>query len=146
MPTAAKLVAALCVVAVAWIGATYFIPALPESTPVGLLRESAALIGFLCGWLILGRSSGRGYSATMGTGISTTVATAFWLLLIWSGYEMIVRSTKMMYDGPMDAVLGMFDLMVWYGGMMLTPEVLGTLVIGGVLAGLATEWASRRWS
>jgi len=113
---------------------------------VGMLRESAALVGFLCGWMIMGRAIGRSYATSMGNGISTSVAVAFWLVLIWAGYEMIVRSTKMRYDGPMDAVLGMFDLMVQYATLLLSKEVVGTMVIGGVLAGLATEWAGRRWN
>ncbi|MGL6210400.1 MAG: TrgA family protein [Paracoccaceae bacterium] len=146
MPTAAKLVAAVLFAAFGWIGANYFIPSLPEATPIGMLRESAALIGALCGWMIMGRVAGRGYSTSIGNGISTSVAIAFWLVLFWAGYEMVVRSTKMMYDGPMDAVLGVVDLMVQYGRLMLTPEVLGTMLIGGVVTGLFAEWAARRWS
>lgn len=146
MPTAAKLVAALCFAAIGWVGATAYIPFLPEATPVGWLRESAAFVGALCGWMIMGRVIGRSYATSIGNGISTAVAVAFWLVLIWSGHEMVVRSTKMMYDGPMDAVLGMFDIMVQYGGLLLTPEVVGIMVVGGVLAGMATEWAGRRWS
>jgi len=146
MPTATKLIAAALFAAIGWLAAQAYIAALPPSTPVGWLRESAAFAGLLCGWLIFGRSSGRGYGVAMGNGISTAVAVAFWVLLFWSIYEMVVKSTKMLYDGPMEAVLGMFDLMVKYARLMLSPEVLGIMLVGGVLAGLMAEWAGRRWS
>ena len=67
-------------------------------------------------------------------------------VLGFSIYEMILRSTKMMYDGPMEALLGVFDLVIYYGKMMGSPEFIATLLIGGVLGGIAAEWAGRRWS
>lgn len=146
MPTAAKLVAAAMFALVGLVGALYYSPLLPEGTQVRWLPHSAAIIGFLCGWMIMGRQAGRGVRTAIGNGISTVVALVFWLALGWSIYEMVVRSTKMMYDGPMEAVLAVFDLMVGYGRLMLAPEIIGTVVIGGVLGGIATELAGRRWS
>jgi hypothetical protein len=58
---------------------------------------------------------------------------------------MILRSTKMMYDGPMEALLGVFDLMLYYGKMMGSPEFIGTLLVGGIIGGLAAEAAGKRW-
>jgi hypothetical protein len=84
-------------------------------------------------------------SAAMGFGVRTSVTIAVWALLGFSIYEMILRSMKMRYDGPMDAVLGVFALMLERGQMMLTPEVLGVLFTGGVLGGMLAEWAGRQW-
>lgn len=146
MPTAARLVAAILIATLAVVGASLYIPLLPEATPIRGLVPSAVIIGALCGWLVLGRAAGRSYGATMGNGISTCVAVAFWMLLLWSIVEMIDRSTKMRYDGPMEAVLGAVGLMVDYARLMLKPEILGTVLIGGIVAGWCTEWAARRWS
>jgi hypothetical protein len=52
----------------------------------------------------------------------------------------------MLYDGPMEAVLGVFEIMLDYGRMMLQPDVLGVLAVGGILGGMLAEWAGRRWS
>jgi len=145
MPTAAKLVAAVLFAVIGVWAVQVCLPLLPEATPTGGLVPSAVVIGLLCGWLIMGRSAGRGYGTAIGTGLSTGVAMAFWMLVLWSLVEMIERSTKMRYDGPMEAVLGGLGLMVEYASIMIDVQVLGTLVIGSVAAGIAVETAARRW-
>lgn len=146
MPTAARLVAATMFALTGFFAALAYIPTLPEGTQVAWLEESAAIVGFLCGWLIMGRQAGYGVMSAFGNGISTAVGVVFWTALGWSLYEMIVRSTKMMYDGPMDAVLGVFDLMVDYGKLMLSAEFIGIVVVGGLIGGALTELAGRRWA
>ncbi len=146
MPTAARLVAATIFALVGYFAALTYIPTLPDGTQVAWLEESAAIAGFLCGWLIMGRQTGNSVMAAFGNGISTGVAVVFWTALGWSIYEMVVRSTKMMYDGPMDAVLSVFDLMVQYGRLMLSAEFIGIVVVGGLIGGVLTELAGRRWA
>lgn len=146
MPTAAKLVAAALFALIGVAAVQIYGPLLPEATPLGGLVPSVAIIGFLCGWLLMGRSAGGGYGAAMGNGISTGVAVTFWMLLLWSGVEMIERSTKLRYDGPMEAVLGGLGLMVDYAKLMLDAPFLGVAVVGSAVAGMLTEAAARRWS
>lgn len=146
MPTAAKLVAAVLFALVAVAGALLYGPLLPEATPLAGLVPSALIIGLLSGWLMMGRMAGRGYGNAIGNGISTGVAIAFLMLLLWSGVEMIERSTKMRYDGPMEAVLGGLALMVEYGKLMGDAQLLGVVVIGSAVAGWVTEAVARRWS
>lgn len=145
MPTAARLIAGVIFAAVAALAAHLFIPALPEGTQVGYLREISAGLGLICGWMIMGRLTGKGYGEAMGSGIRTAISIAFWALLGFSIYVMVDKSTRMLYDGPMAALLGTFDLMLGYGKMMLTPGVLGTLLIGGIIGGVLAEWGGRRW-
>lgn len=146
MPTAAKLVAAVMFAAVGFLAAQAYVPSLPEGTQIGFLREICAVLGLVIGWFVMGRLVGKGYVEAVGFGIRTSVTLLFWAVLGFSIYEMILRSTKMMYDGPMEALLGVFDLVIYYGKMMGSPEFIGTLLIGGVLGGIAAEWAGRRWS
>lgn len=146
MPTAAKLVAAVVFAIVAAIAALLYIPGLPEGSQTGWFIEISATVGLIVGWRAMGRLAGKGYTTAISSGIRSSVTTAFWLVLGFSINEMIYRATKMRYGGsPMEAVLAVFDLMLYYGRLMLTPEVLGTLLIGGIVGGLITEWASRRW-
>jgi hypothetical protein len=145
MPTAAKLVAAVVFAAVAFFAANAMVPLLPEGTQIGYLREISALLGLVVGWRVMGRLVGKGYVEAIGFGIRTSVTILFWATLGFSIYEMILRSTKMMYDGPMEALLGVFDLMIYYGEMMGSPEFIGTLLVGGIIGGLAAEAAGRRW-
>lgn len=145
MPTASKLAAAVAFALVAFLTLQTLVPHLPEGTQLGYAREISAAIGFLVGWLILGRATGRGYRDAVNSGLVTAVAVVFWALLSFSIYLMIRKSMRMMYDGPMEAVLGVFELMLEYGRTMLVPDVLGVLLVGGVLGGLFAEWASKQW-
>ena len=146
MPTAAKLIAAVVFAIVALIAAITFVPHMPEGSQIGLFRELTAVIGFLVGWFVMGDLVGKGYGEAAGSGLRTSVTVVFFTLLGFSIYLMVKRSYKMVYDGPMDAVLGGFQLMMEYGQMMLVPDVLGVLAVGGALGGVVTEWAGRRWS
>lgn len=146
MPTAAKLVAAVLFAIVGGLAAHLFIPALPQGMAVGYFREISAAIGFVCGWLIMGRAAGRGMSAAINSGIVTSVALLFWCMLGFSIFLMVKKSTRMMYDGPMDALLGIFDMMIEYGALLVQPATPVTLLVGGVIAGLLTEAAGKKWS
>lgn len=145
MPTAAKLFAAVCFAIVGWLAAHAHIPALGETGVVGPFRELTAAVGAIVGWRVMGGNAGKGYGAAIGTGMRTSVTLVFFALLGFSTYHMIKQSTKMVYDGPMDAVLGIFDFMMKNGQLMLTPNVIGVLAIGGALGGLIVEWAGRKW-
>jgi hypothetical protein len=145
MPTAAKLVAAVLYAIVGFFAAEAVKPQMPEGTQFGLFSVVVAAIGLGCGWMVMGRLAGRGYSAAVGSGVRTAVTIVFWGLLVFSIYEMLRQSMRMRYDGPMEALQGVLELMYGYGQVLLAPMVLGVLAVGGVLAALVTEWAKARW-
>ena len=145
MPTAAKLAAAVAFALVALLTAQLYIPYLPEGMQLGWFRPITAAIGFVVGWRVMGGLAGRGYRAAAESGVRTALTVVFWALLGFSIYLMVDRSMKMMYDGPMEAVLGTFQLMFEYGKKMLVPEVIGAVLVGGVLGGWCAEWAGKRW-
>ena len=145
MPTAAKITGAVTFAALALLLATLYIPQLPKGTELGYFREITAAIGFVVGWLVMGPLAGRGYRAAVETGMRTSITVVCWALLGFSIYIMVDRSMKMMYDGPMEAVLGVFQLMFEYGRKLLVLEVIVTALFGGILAGQITEWVGKRW-
>ncbi|PZQ99819.1 MAG: tellurium resistance protein [Cereibacter sphaeroides] len=145
MPTAAKLVATLAFAALAYLAAEAFKPSMPDRTVWGPFNLICAGIGGLCGWTVMGGLVGKGYQAAMGYGLRTAVTMVFWIVIVFSIYEAVIRSTKMMYDGPMDTVLGMFELGLKYLKLGATPSVIGTLLLGGIVAGMLSEWANRQW-
>lgn len=150
MPTATKLFSAVFFALLAGLAAHLFIPVLPEGTQTSLFRELSAGIGFFCGWFIMGRppvyTARRGMTEAINRGIVTSVAVLFWCLLLFSIYFMVRKSTRMMYDGPMDAVLGIFEMMLEYGALLRHPATPAVLLGGGVLGGIMAEWIGRRWS
>ncbi len=145
MPTAAKLFAAVVFAALGFLCSHIYIPYLPDGTQTRLLRESCAGLGAICGWIVMGPLTGKGYSAAIGSGVRTSVTVAFWVVLLFSIKRMIKRSMDMIYDGPMQAVLGVFDEMMDYVRLMGTPELIGAMIVGGALCGIIAEWAGRRW-
>lgn len=145
MPTAAKLFAALAFAVTGFVAAEMFKPGMSDGTPFGHFSLIVAAIGGLTGWMVMGGLAGKGYMAAGGSGLRTSVTVVFWVLLAFSVVEMIKLSTKMRYDGPMDAIIGVFQLMLDYGRLVLRPPVLAALAIGGILGGMLTEWAARRW-
>ena len=145
MPTAAKIVGAISFAIFGYFAALAVIPVLPEGTQIGRMREISAFIGLLNGWFVMGRLTGKGYRAGIGSGIRTAITVVIWALLVFAIYEMVLRSTKLRYDGPMEAVTAAFGLMLEYGKLLLTKEIIATILIVGGICGAITEWAGKRW-
>lgn len=145
MPTAAKLVSAILFALLGVFVADLYAQGITTGARTTWLREGAAAISLICGWRVMGVLVGRGMSAAVGSGIRTVLTAVFFTLLTFAIYEMVVISTKGRYDGPMEAVLAVFDIIVTLGRGLLTPEIIGTLLVGGALGGVAAEATSRRW-
>ena len=107
MPTAARLFAAVGFAIVAFFASEVYKPLLPEGTQVGMLSPLNSFVGFLSGWLVMGRLAGRGYYAAAGSGVRTIGVALFYVLLIGACYEMLIRSTRLYYDGPTEALTSM---------------------------------------
>lgn len=150
MPTAPKLVAAACFAALGFFAAAAFVRGLiardQAALVVAYMVPVMTLIGMVCGWRIMGQLSGRGWAAAIGTGLRTAVTVMFWALLVFSAQRMMEKAFQRLYgDSPMEAVVDIFALLLDYVMQLNDPEVLAALALGGVLGGLATEMAGRRW-
>lgn len=145
MPTGAKLMAAISFAVVGWILANYFAQNLPDGTAVGPIREAAALVGAVVGWKVMGPSVGKGYVEAAGSGIKTAVVLAVVALFLLALKEMLDNSVKLRYDGALDAILDVFQTMAKRSQAMLSLGVFATIFLGGIIAGLLTENAGRRW-
>lgn len=145
MPTGAKLVAAICFAVVGWILANYYSLNMPDASAAGPIREGAAVVGAIVGWMVMGPSVGKGYVEAAGSGIKTAVVLAVVALFALSLREMLDNSVKLRYDGALDAILDIFHTMAERSQALLSLGVFGTILLGGIIAGLLTENAGRRW-
>jgi hypothetical protein len=145
MPTGAKAMAAIAFAVVGWLIANAYIPNMPEAEAAGLLREIVALIGAVVGWRVMGRSVGKGYFDAAASGLKTVIVLVFWALLVFGIYEMLQESTKMRYDGPLDAIIDIFARMLDRAPPLMAPKVLVAMFVGGIIGGILAENASRRW-
>ncbi|MEM8978225.1 MAG: TrgA family protein [Pseudomonadota bacterium] len=147
MPTAARLVAAVLLGGLAWYVSELIedIPAMIEDPPVKRFSEINAVLGALCGWFVLGSRSPDRYAASFSHGLTAVIATIFWVLLIHSGNEMIDRALKKLYDTPMQAVVAVFQISVEDGAKMASFDVIVTLFVGGLVAGIIATFIGRRY-
>ncbi|NNE89751.1 MAG: TrgA family protein [Silicimonas sp.] len=146
MPTGAKLIGGLAFAALAYFISDLIKPLLPEGSQLGWFSPLNAIIGFLMGWTIMGKGAGETYRRTFGYGLTTLVATAFWSLLVWSGYEMLKLSIRMRFDGPIEALQGMAQEFVDYAKLAAVNEVVWPAVIGALFAAWVTHFFAKRTS
>ncbi|MBD3679400.1 MAG: TrgA family protein [Rhodobacteraceae bacterium] len=146
MPTGSKLTGFVCFGFLAWFTAGVLIGTFDEPKQTGYMPEIVAVLGALAGWRVMGPRTGDGYNGAAGAGLTTSAVMTVWSVFTFALYEMIVESTKMRYDGPMQAIIGMFELCIEYGMWLISPEVIGTLVVGGIICGFITEFIGKRWA
>ncbi|WP_170464061.1 TrgA family protein [Ruegeria arenilitoris] len=145
MPTAARLTAALCLLVVAFLVSGMVIENGEEGKDYGIFTQVNMFIGVVCGWWIMGKRAGRGWTAAINNGLTGIASLVFWGLFVQGVYEMFRLAMRHRFDGPFEAVIAIFELGVEYGRQLIAPEILWTLAIGALVAGLATEEAKRRW-
>lgn len=146
MPTMGRLIGAILFAGLAWYTTLLIVPLFPEETYMGWFQEVNTVCGLVAGWKIAGPRAGTGYVAAFSYGLTALVVMIVMALFFNSSAVMIERSLRKLYDGPGDAVTDVFALLIEHGTMILTPEIIGTLLIGGFVGGLVTEFFGRRFS
>lgn len=141
MPTGAKLIGAIifCLTGAlaAWIG----VPGLPDGRQPGLLIPIAALTGIWFGWRLVGTHVGgtlrQAFVLSVRTVAMMLVATLFFI----AGEEAYQRSIKLRYDGPVEAVTDIANLMLFFGQMALQGPVFTVLALGILIGTVFVRWA-----
>ena len=144
MPTAARLIAAFCIAALGLVFAFLTIPFFTESRPPSYWFPLNGIVGVLVGWKVMGSRAGRGMMAGIGNGITGAVALLFWVLFALSFAEMIKKSMRHAYDGPVEAVVGVFELMGDYVVRFADVQLGTVLLIGALLSGFLVEFIGGR--
>lgn len=145
MPTASKLVAALMLAALAYVVSDIVKSQMPPNTAFGSFTWINVLIGFVCGWTVVGSRAGRGMAAGIANGLTGVVSAVFWALLVQAVNEMVKLSMRHRYDGMVEAMAGVFELAIRFGENLLNVPILTTLLLGALATGYLTEITSRHW-
>lgn len=146
MPTASKLVAAVLTAALGYYVADLIVAHLPEQDRDNWMRVVSALLGVVVGWKFLGSRMGDGYRAAIGLGLSTSLVLFLVGMVTFSGYEMLIRSLRKSYHGPFEALQGMMAIAIENLEYVQFADVVMGFVLGGIVVGVITEMAARRWS
>lgn len=145
MFTAPRLVAAVLLAVVAVAASELIKPLMPEGTQFGMFSLVNAGLGALVGWIVIGKRIGRGISAAINNGLTGAAALLFWGLFTQSGNEMLRLSLRRRYKGPVEALTDMFRIGMEFAVTIATPAVLGTVILGAVVASVLAEVSSRYW-
>lgn len=145
MPTAAKLFSGICLAVLGYIVSEILKTQLPSGTAFGRFSEINSVIGFICGWLVLGSRAGRGFAAGISNGFTGVVALTFWGLFVQSVYKMVQESMKHRYDGVVEAIAAVFEIGVKLGEHLINAPVILTLLVGAIASGMISETVSRHW-
>ncbi len=124
VPTAAKLFAAFAFAVLAFFTAEIFKPHMPEGTQFGYFSFVSALIGLVAGWRVMGPEAGRGNWQAVNSGLKTSAVMVGLALVIFSTYEMFLLAFRPAYEGPMEAIVGIFDLAVDFLLRMIAWDVI----------------------
>lgn len=145
MPTAAKLAAAVLFGLLAWYISELIKPLFPEGTNLGRFAEYNAAVGAFIGWNVAGARARTTWPNAVAYGLTAALSMMLVALFLHSFVIMLSQSFRKVYEGPMEALADVGRLMVENFGMIATPEIMGTLLVGGILGGLATEWVARNY-
>lgn len=145
MPTAAKLVAALSFAFAAWVVCIVLEGLLPGAQRVGQMYPVSIVVAALCGWFISGAAPRASLLEASATGLRTATTATICALLALSTGTMLNVAMRGLYGGPMEAFLDIFNEFVDFGAMLLNLPVILSIAISGVVGGIVTEKAGRRW-
>lgn len=145
MPTAARLVAALCLALIAFIVTGQVKELFPEGTYFGNFLIVNIALALVCGWTVMGKRAGRGITPGINNGLTGVGVLLIWAVLVQAANEMISLAMRNRYGGPFEAITDTFRIAADYGLKLVEPNIIATLLVGAVLAGLTTEFASRMW-
>lgn len=145
MPTTSRLVAALFMAGLAWIVARNGLAYVPEGKPVGLFAPISAAIGAIIGWFWTGRQIEKGAGSGVNIGFVGAVIVLFWVVVVFSGYEMLQRALRLRYHGPMEGLEDMIRIALDYLRDQARLDVMGLLGLGGVVVGVIVQWVARRF-
>lgn len=145
MPTAAKLIAALALALTAAIAANIFVGENSE-IPIGWrFIATNAVVGFFAGWYSLGRNPGHSNFAGAMSGLRSLVFLLIGAGMVFAGY-FVMRNLQQFKSKDVTAMpLAWIEKSFEYVVAAFSQDVVVTLVIGGLIAGVATYQASIRW-
>ncbi|PIE13946.1 MAG: tellurium resistance protein [Rhodobacterales bacterium] len=146
MPTAARLVSAVLLAALAWVVSDMIRAVAPPDTQFGKFNFVNLGLGLLVGWMVIGSRVGHSYTDGISAGLTGVAALVFWGLFTQGANEMVRLAMDNRYGGPLEAVMAVFEIGVEFALYLWHMPIVVALVGGGVVIGGVAEFVGRRWS
>jgi hypothetical protein len=146
MPTAGKLIACLAFAAVGYVVGTQAIVILKEMARIAYFAPLGACVGGAVGWMIVGPDMQQGLRRGMTSGAKGAIFFTVIFLGIVGMVTMLRLTVRGRYRGsPMEALTDVIAQAIDIGSQLATVELLGTLLIGSMIAGWCGAYAGGRW-
>lgn len=148
MPTAARIVAAVCIAFIAWVVSGLVKQAMPDEPTFGYFVPICVVVGAICGWTILGRRADRGklgYANAVGVGLSAMAMTVFWVLLFVSSWESFTIAVQRTFHDPMKVIYNLYPIALDHLRTMSDVDIIVWLVAGGAITGILAHLAGQKW-
>ena len=145
MPTAARLMGAICLAVVGFVLSTMVMPLMPESTNFGNFIPINIGLGLLAGWFGMGPRTGRGVTAAINNGLTGVFVLILWGIAFQAIYEMVRLAMRNRYDNAFEALTAVFQIGAEYAWIICTVPIGIAFLICAVASGLLTEIVGKRW-
>jgi hypothetical protein len=145
MPTAAKLAAAILFGMLAWYVSQLVFLLFPDRADTGWFSQYNTVLGAVVGWWVAGGRARTTWPNAVAYGLTAALSMMLLALFVYSLTVMLNQSLHRVYEGPLEAVLDVVRLMLDRFNLIATPEIMATLLVGGVVGGVATEWVARKY-
>ncbi len=145
MPTAARLMAAVCLAVAAYVISIMVMPLMPDSTDFGYFVPLNVVLGLCVGWIVMGRRAGRGTTAAINNGLTGMFVLMLWGIGVQAINEMVRLAMRNRYDGPFEAIIAVFTIGAEFAVIIATVPIGIALLVCALVSGLLTEVAARKW-
>lgn len=145
MPTAARLIAAICLAITGFIASLMVVPLMPESTDFGYFFHVNVILGLCVGWVVMGPRAGRGLTPAINNGLTGVFVLVLWAIFLQSANEMVRLAMINRYDGAFEALVAIFQIGAEFALIIAVVPLGLFLLAAAVLSGLLTEFANSRW-
>lgn len=145
MPTAGRLAAAITFFIYGWYIAITATPFFAEGVAPRYLIPLSIVIAVIVGWKVVGSRLGGGYIAALAHGLTGAFAYSFWMVFLLAFEDMIGRSMRRSYGGPMEAIVDIFSLMLELAQRMLDFNLIVSIIVGGVICAIVAEFFAKRY-
>jgi uncharacterized membrane-anchored protein YitT (DUF2179 family) len=145
MPTSAKLIGGI-LLALTALYATFLV--LAVKTTMGVADELYFLngiLGFLVGWRSIGGDPGFGGFGSILSGLRGGFIFVMISAVIYGIWVVILKLEKFFIRQFDDVAISWFEETVAYLTVVIEPDILVALIVGGIISGIGAGLANRYW-
>lgn len=145
MPTAARAVAAFIMALMGAAAAHYILPLVHDDTIIPYFPCFSGFLGAVTGWISVGRRIDQRKYGSLSAGLTGSALFAFWFVFFQVSYRVLQFALRGRFRRNGDAFDEFVGWFIEYSALLLTFEMLGVLLSGGIVAGAVANIASKYW-